>query len=191
MRIGYIRVSTVEQNTIRQEVLMRELGVDELFIDKASGKNMDRPELQRMLEYVRKGDTVIVESISRFARNTRDLLELVERLTTKEVEFVSKKEAIDTTTPTGKFMLTVFGAVAELEREYILQRQREGIAEAKRQGKYKGRPTDPLPQDFDRVVAHWRAGEITAKEAMRKLEMKPNTFYRRVRVNSVSNCTSS
>lgn len=184
MRIGYIRVSTVEQNTIRQEVLMRELGVDELFIDKASGKNMDRPELQRMLEYVRKGDTVIVESISRFARNTRDLLELVERLTGKEVEFVSKKEAIDTTTPTGKFMLTVFGAVAELEREYILQRQREGINEAKRQGKYKGRPADPLPQDFDRVVAHWRAGEITAKDAMRKLGMKPNTFYRRVRANA-------
>ena len=191
MRIGYIRVSTAEQNTIRQEVLMRELGVDELFIDKASGKNMDRPELQRMLEYVRKGDTVIVESISRFARNTRDLLELVERLTAKEVEFVSKKEAIDTTTPTGKFMLTVFGAVAELEREYILQRQREGIAEAKRQGKYKGRPADPLPQDFDRVVAHWRAGEITAKEAMRKLGMKPNTFYRRVRINDVSNWQSS
>lgn len=191
MRIGYIRVSTTEQNTIRQEVLMRELGVDELFIDKASGKNMDRPELQRMLEYVRKGDTVIVESISRFARNTRDLLELVERLTAKEVEFVSKKEAIDTTTPTGKFMLTVFGAVAELEREYILQRQREGIAEAKRQGKYKGRPADPLPPDFDRVVAHWRAGEITAKEAMRKLGMKPNTFYRRVRINDVSNWQSS
>ena len=81
MRIGYIRVSTAEQNTIRQEVLMRELEVDELFIDKASGKNLDRPELKRMLEYVRKGDTVIVKSISRFARNTRDLLELVERLT--------------------------------------------------------------------------------------------------------------
>ena len=92
-----------------------------------------------MMNYVRKGDTVIVESISRFARNTRDLLELVEQLTAKEVEFVSKKEAIDTTTPTGKFMLTVFAAVAELEREYILQRQREGIAIAKQQGKYRGR----------------------------------------------------
>ncbi len=127
MRIGYIRVSTQEQNTIRQEVLMRELGVDEVYIDRMSGKNTNRPELQRMMEYVRRGDTVIEDSISRFARNTRDLLELVERLTEKGVEFVSKKEAIDTTTPTGKFMLTVFGAVAELEREYILQRQREGI----------------------------------------------------------------
>ena len=120
MKIGYVRVSTQEQSTLRQEVLMRELGVDEVYIDRASGKNADRPELKKLMEYVRQGDTVIVESISRFARNTRDLLELVERLSEKRVEFVSKKEAIDTTTPTGKFMLTVFGAVAELEREYIL-----------------------------------------------------------------------
>ena len=111
MKIGYIRVSTEEQNTARQEVLLRELGVDEVFIDKASGKNADRQELTRMMEYVRRGDTVIVESISRFARNTRDLLDLVERLTEKHVEFVSRKEAIDTTTPTGKFMLTVFAAI--------------------------------------------------------------------------------
>lgn len=81
MKIGYIRVSTLEQNTIRQEVLMRELGVDELYIDKASGKSSDRPELRKMIQYVRKGDTVIVEAISRFARNTKDLLELVEQLT--------------------------------------------------------------------------------------------------------------
>ena len=139
MKIGYVRVSTEEQNTARQEIMLRELGVDELFIEKASGKNADRPELCRMMEYVRRGDTVIVESISRFARNTRDLLDLVERLTEKQVEFVSRKEAIDTTTPTGKFMLTVFAAVAELEREYILQRQREGIAIARAQGKYRGR----------------------------------------------------
>ena len=180
MKIGYIRVSTQEQNTIRQEVLMESLGVDEVYIDRMSGKNTNRPELQRMMEYVRRGDTVIVESISRFARNTRDLLELVERLTAKGVEFVSKKEAIDTTTPTGKFMLTIFGAVAELEREYILQRQREGIVIAKEQGKYTGRKAKQ-PPDFDRVVAQWRNGEISAVEAMRTLKMSKTTFYRRVR----------
>ena len=119
MKIGYVRVSTEEQNTARQEIMLRELGVDELFVDRASGKNADRPELNRMMNFVRRGDTVIVESISRFARNTRDLLDLVEQLIAKQVEFVSRKEAIDTTTPTGKFMLTVFAAVAELEREYI------------------------------------------------------------------------
>ena len=180
MKIGYIRVSTLEQNTMRQEVLMEALGVDEVYIDRMSGKNTNRPELQKMMEYVRKGDTVIVESISRFARNTRDLLELVEQLTAKGVEFVSKKEAIDTTTPTGKFMLTVFGAVAELEREYILQRQREGIAIAKEQGKYKGRKPIVSPE-FGQVTAKWRSGAITAAEAMRTLHMSKTTFYRRVK----------
>ena len=179
VKIGYIRVSTQEQNTIRQEVLMESLGVDEVYIDRMSGKNTNRPELQKMMEYVCKGDTVIVESISRFARNTRDLLELVERLTAKGVEFVSKKEAIDTTTPTGKFMLTVFGAVAELEREYILQRQREGIAIAKEQEKYKGRKPIVAPE-FEQVTAKWRSGAITAAEAMRMLHMSKTTFYRRV-----------
>ena len=180
MKIGYVRVSSQEQNTIRQEVLMEELGVEEIYIDRMSGKNADRPELQRMMEYVRKGDVVIVESISRFARNTRDLLDLVEQLTIAGVEFVSKKEVIDTTTPSGKFMLTVFGAVAELEREYILQRQREGIEIAKAKGVYKGRKPIRCP-DFPKVAALWREGTITATEAMRRLNMKPSTFYRKVR----------
>lgn len=180
LKIGYIRVSTQEQNTIRQEILMESLGVDEVFIDRMSGKNTNRPELQKMMEYVRRGDMVIVESISRFARNTRDLLELVEQLTKKGVEFVSKKEAIDTTTATGKFMLTIFGAVAELEREYILQRQKEGIAAAKELGKYKGRK--PIqPTNFDKVVAQWQNGEITATEAMKILKLSKTTFYRKVK----------
>ena len=181
MKIGYVRVSTEEQNTARQEIMLRELGVDELFIDKASGKNADRPELRRMMEYVRHGDTVIVESISRFARNTRDLLDLVERLTEKQVEFVSRKEAIDTTTPTGKFMLTVFAAVAELEREYILQRQREGIAIAKAQSKYHGKAAKDYP-DFERIVARWRSGEITAVQAMNLLGMSKTRFYARAKL---------
>lgn len=178
MKIGYVRVSTEEQNTMRQEVLFQELGVDEIFIDKASGKNTNRPELARMMEFVRKGDQVIVESISRFARNTKDLLDLVEKLTAKEVEFVSKKECIDTSTPTGKFMLTVFGAVAELEREYILQRQREGIAIAKSDGKYKGRKAIEHPQ-FDKVITQWKNGELTTVDAMKQLNMSKTTFYRR------------
>lgn len=148
---------------------MQELSVDEVYIDRLSGKNTDRPELKKMMDYVRKGDTVIVESISRFARNTRDLLVLIEKLTEKGVEFVSRKEAIDTTTPTEKFMLTVFGAVAELEREYILQRQREGIAIAKAQGKYTGRKSIER-SNFDAVEKLWRAGTISAAEAMRRLD---------------------
>jgi DNA invertase Pin-like site-specific DNA recombinase len=180
LKVGYIRVSTTEQNTIRQEVLMQELGVEQIYIDKASGKNTNRPELNRMLEYVRAGDIVICESISRFARNTRDLLELVERLTAKGVEFISKKENINTTTPTGKFMLTIFGAVAELEREYILQRQREGIAIAKQEGKYIGRKAI-IHADFNKVVKKWRSGELTAVQAMKKLNMSKTTFYRNIK----------
>lgn len=180
LKIGYIRISTTDQNTARQEVMMKELGVEQVFIDRMSGKNTDRPELKRMMNFVREGDVVIVESISRFARNTKDLLELVDQLAEKQVEFISKKEAIDTTTPTGKFMLTVFGAVAELEREYILQRQKEGIAIAKQNGVYKGRKPIEHPK-FREVVAIWKEGEITATEAMKRLDMKPSTFYRKVK----------
>ena len=180
MQVGYIRISTPEQNTARQEVLMQELGVEKVFIDRMSGKNTDRPQLKQMLSFVRQGDTVIVESISRFARNTRDLLELVEQLAAKGVEFVSRKEQIDTTTPTGKFMLTVFGAVAELEREYILQRQAEGISIAKANGVYKGRKPIVRPE-FETITAMWKSGRITAVEAMKRLNMKPSTFYRKVR----------
>lgn len=180
MKIGYIRISTTEQNTARQEVLMQQLGVEQIFIDRMSGKSLDRPELQKMMGFVRQGDTVVVESISRFARNTRDLLELISRLNAKEVNFVSQKEALDTTTPSGRFMLTIFGAVAELEREYILQRQREGIAIAKTNGAYKGRKPIERPE-FAVIVRQWRQGRMTAVEAMRKLDMKPSTFYRKAK----------
>ena len=180
MKIGYIRISTTNQNTARQEVLMQELGVEQVYIDRMSGKNTDRPELKRMLGFVREGDVVIVESISRFARNTKDLLELVEQLTLKQVEFISKKEAIDTSTPTGKFMLTVFGAVAELEREYILQRQAEGIAIAKANGVYKGRKPIDCP-DFDRVFEQVQSGIISATRGWELLGISKSSWYRRVR----------
>lgn len=182
MKVGYIRTSTVEQNTARQEVLMQELGVKKVFVDQLSGKNTERPQLQAMINYVRDGDTVIVESISRFARNTKDLLELVEQLKEKNVTFISKKETIDTNTASGQFMLTVFGAIAQLERDYILDRQREGVAIAKANGKYKGRQAIEVDKKaFESVYKAWRAGEITAKKAMQRLDLKPNTFYRRVK----------
>jgi len=183
MKVGYIRVSTVEQNTARQEVLLEELGVSRVYIDKMSGKSADRPKLKEMLEFVREGDMVVVESISRFARNTRDLLELVDMLTEKGVEFISKKENIDTTTPAGKFMLTVFAAVAELERGYILDRQREGIAIAKSEGKYKGRPPKKIDEDlWNELYIRWKKGEITAVEFMKKVGLRKSAFYERVKM---------
>ena len=179
MKVGYVRVSTQGQNTARQEVLMQELGVEKVFLDKQSGKDTARPELKKMMEFVREGDVVIVESISRFARCTRDLLELVEQLSRKGVAFVSKKEALDTSTPSGRFVLTIFGAIAQLERESILQRQKEGIAIAKAQGKYTGRPPKAYP-DLEAVLDAWRRGEISVGQARKHLGVSKSTFYRLV-----------
>ena len=182
MRVGYVRCSTVEQNEARQMKMMEGQEVEKVFADKASAKNIDRAGFKAMMDFVREGDTVIVESISRIARNTRDLLTIVATLTEKSVEFVSLKENIDTTTPHGRFMLTVFGALAELERENILERQREGIEIAKSEGKYKGRkPVAVDETKFRAVCARWRAGKITATAAMQEVGLKPNTFYRRVK----------
>lgn len=182
MRIGYIRCSTVEQNEARQVKMMEAQQAERLFIDKASGKNTNRAAFQEMMDYVRAGDVVITESISRIARNTRDLLSIISDLTARQVEFISLKESIDTTTPQGRFMLTVFGALAELERESILERQREGIEIAKGAGKYKGRkPLEVDERQFKQVCARWRAGEITATDAMKETGLKANTFYRRVK----------
>lgn len=182
MKVGYVRVSTEEQNTIRQEVLMRELGVDKIFIDKASGKNTARKELQNMLQFVRVGDTVIVESYSRLARSTRDLLDIVETLKSKGVEFISKKEAIDTCTPAGRLMLTIFAGLYQFERESTLERQAEGIKEAKKAGKYKGRK--PIAVDWDKfgkLYTEWKAGKMTAVAMQKALSLTAPTFYRRVK----------
>ena len=186
MKIGYVRVSTKEQNTARQEELMKLLEVDRVYIDKMSGKDMERPFLQEMMNFVREGDSVVVESISRFARNTKDLLELTEQLNSKHVQFISQKENIDTNTPAGKFMLTIFGAVAELEREYIRQRQREGIEIAKQQKKYKGRPAKQL-DTFDEIYQQWKSGNITATFASEQLNVSRSTFYRKVTTYEVDN----
>ena len=181
MKVAYIRVSTEDQNTARQEEAIRNLGVEKAFIEKVSGKNMDRPQLKTMLDYVREGDTLIVESYSRLGRNTKDLLSIVEELEKKGVAFVSLKENIDTSTPQGKLMLTIFAGLAQFERECTLQRQKEGIAIAKAEGKYKGRKPVAIPDNWNEVVDLWRTGEITAKVAQKKLGMTSATFYRKIR----------
>lgn len=181
MKIGYVRCSTKDQNPERQEALMQKLGVEKVFIDMLSGKDTNRPQLQAMLDYIREGDTVIVESFSRLARNTRDLLEITDKMREKGVEFISQKESIDTKTPVGKALLTILGAISELEREYILERQAEGIAIKKQKGEYRGRvPIKVDEKKFEQEYKLWRSGQITAKLAMEHLGLKPNTFYRRV-----------
>ena len=184
MLLGYIRVSTVEQNEERQTRALLERGVEKenLYIDKQSGKNADREQLKALLAFCRKGDVVITESISRIARNTRDFYNILDVLEEKEVSFKSAKEEIDTKTPRGRFMLNIFASLAELEREMIVERVREGVAIAKEQGKYKGRQKKAIDEEkLKRVCARWRAGEITARQAMKEVGLKSNTFYRRVK----------
>lgn len=181
MKVGYIRVSTAEQNTARQVELLTKYGVDKVFEDKKSGKDKNRPGLQEMMSFIREGDTVIVESISRLARSTKDLLSLVDQFREKNVEFVSLKESIDTTTPQGRFALTIFGALSELEREQIRERQAEGIAIAKAEGKYKGRkPIEIDEKLFEAEYRAWKNGDTSPKFIMKRLGLKPATFYRRV-----------
>ena len=182
-RYGYIRVSSTDQNEDRQIIAMKQAKVpkDNIYIDKQSGKNTKRPELQRLLSAVKTGDSITVEAISRFARNTRDLLSLIDKLNEKGVEFISLKEYIDTTTPTGRFTLTIFGAVAELEREYILQRQAEGIAAAKARGVHLGRPIKKPPENFGVLVKEWERGKLPLTEVLKQTGLKEATFYRRLR----------
>ena len=180
MKVAYIRVSTEEQNTARQEEAMKAQGVERVYIEKISGKNTERPQLKAMLDFVREGDTVIVESYSRLARSTADLLNIIGELDSKHVSFVSLKENIDTTTPQGKLMMTIFAGISQFERECLLQRQAEGIAIAKAEGKYKGRTPAPIPDNWDDVYKMWHDGVITAVEAQKRTGLKPNTFYRLV-----------
>lgn len=181
-RIGYIRVSTEHQETARQQEIMDNYRVERIFSEKLSGANTERPQLKAMLEYIREGDVLYVESISRLGRSTKDLLNIIDTLTDKNVTLISNKENIDTDTPTGKFMLTVFAALSQLEREQLKQRQREGIEIAKAQGKYTGRK--PIPTDwtrFGQLYGEWKSKNITGRDFMRRMDMSANTFYRRVR----------
>jgi len=181
--IGYIRVSSEDQNLARQEVALKDFGCTKLFADKISGKDKNRPELRRMLDYIREDDTVVVESISRLARSTRDLLDIVDIFNDKRVSFVSLKEQIDTNTPQGKFVLTIFAALSELERDYIRQRQAEGIAIAKKEGKYKGRKPIPIDQtELEGLIDRWKRGEIKQAYICKKLGISRSTLARKIRV---------
>ena len=182
MIVGYVRVSTQEQNEARQLEAMKAYGAERIFSEKVSGKNANRPQLKAMLDFVRSGDTLVVESYSRLARSTFDLLTIIGKLDEKGVAFVSLKESIDTASPQGRLMLTIFAGLAQFERECILERQREGIECAKKAGRYKGRKPIDRPENWDAVIKAWKDGEITAVVAQRKLNLTPATFYRKVRV---------
>lgn len=183
MIVAYTRVSTAGQSTLRQDVLIQEHHVEKLFTEKVSGKDRNRPELRKMLDFVREGDAIVIESISRLARSTRDFLNILDELEKKQVALVSLKEKIDTSTPTGRFLVSVLAALAQLEREQILIRQQEGITAQKSAGIYTGgRPRIDVNQKlFNSVVQRWESGEITAVQAMNELSLKKSTFYRLIK----------
>ena len=165
--IAYVRVSTVEQNEARQREALEKYEIDRWFVEKASGKDTNRPKLQEMLEYVREDDTVYVEEFSRLGRSTADLLSIVQRIENAGAKFISTKENFDTSTPAGRLQMTMMAAIAEFERAMILERQREGIAIAKREGKYKGRKAVSVPnigEYYQRYMSRQGTKASIAKE---------------------------
>jgi len=178
--IAYVRVSSVDQNEARQkEGLGKKYEIDKWFTEKISGKDMNRPQLKAMLDYVREGDTVYVLEFSRLARSTKDLLTIVEQLQSKGVNIVSDKENIDSRTATGKLMLTMIGAIAEFERQTILDRQREGIAIAKEQGKYRGGQVKRIDSDtFDKEYKKYSERAINKRQLAENLKISRPTLDR-------------
>ena len=177
MKVAYVRVSTAEQNEARQVEALEKHGIEKWYIEKVSGKDTNRPKLKEMLDFVREDDVVYIHDFSRLARSTKDLLEIVEKLKEKKVSLVSNKENIDTSTPTGKLMLTMIGAIAEFERQNLLERQREGIEIAKREGKFKGGQVKRIDQvTFDRVYKKYQTRQINKKEMAEELKISRPTL---------------
>jgi len=182
-KVGYIRVSTIEQNTDRQ---LEGVDLDRIFMDKASGKDTQRPELERLLAYVREGDTVIVHSMDRLARNLDDLRRLVQHLTQRGVRIEFLKEHLTFTgedSPMSHLMLSVMGAFAEFERALIRERQREGIALAKARGAYRGRKKALSQEKIQELRKRVASGEAKAAVA-RALGISRETLYQYLKMKA-------
>lgn len=177
MKVAYIRVSSLDQNTARQEQALKEYGIEKFFIEKVSGKNMARPELQKCMEFCREGDYCYCVDFSRLARSTQDLLSICELLQSKGVHLVSLKENFDTSTPQGRLMLTIIAAINTFERENILERQREGIAIAKLEGKYKGRKPVEV-EDFEPYYTDYMQRKYNKTQLAKKLKVSRPTLNR-------------
>ncbi|MBJ8107590.1 MULTISPECIES: recombinase family protein [Bacillus cereus group] len=184
MKFGYMRVSTIDQNLDRQEQQLKEAGCERIFFEKITGVKRDRPELNRMLEFLRQGDTVVVTDLTRLSRSTKDLIEIAELISQKGVNLKSLKEAwLDTTTAHGKMLFTVFAGIAQFERDLTSERTKEGIKAAKKRGKHPGRPkTDEekvnyalylIDQGMNRTDAAEKAG-ISRMTLYRKIQQKDN-----------------
>jgi DNA invertase Pin-like site-specific DNA recombinase len=181
MNIAYVRVSTVDQNEGRQLEGLKKYDIEKWFTEKVSAKDTNRYQFKSMLDFAREGDTIFVWDFSRLARSTKDLLDIVEQLQKKGIHLKSIKENLDTSTPTGKLMLTMIGAINEFERANTLERQKEGIALAKKEGKYKGRKQINFPDNWTEIYNKWKSRELTGAKAMEQLGLKRNTFYKLIK----------
>lgn len=193
MNIAYVRVSTVEQHEDRQIKELEKYNIEKWFIEKVSAKDTNRPELNNMMGFInnfyefnkrldnKQELTIYIKDFSRLARSTMDLLKIVQELNNKGIKLISIKESFDTSTPTGRLMLTMMAAINEFERTNMLERQREGIAIAKTKGAYKGRKKIDYPKNWKEVYEEWKQRKITGASAMKQLGLKRNTFYKLIK----------
>ena len=177
-KFAYVRVSLIEQNEARQLEALKDYRIHKIFVEKLSGKDLHRPLLMQLLDTVRDGDTIYVLDFSRLARNTKELLAVVEQLNNDGVTLISLKEKIDTSSAPGKLFLTILAAIYEFERTNGKERQMEGVAIAVKQGKYKGRKKIEKPNEWSDIFSQYMERKLTAEKAMEKLSIKRNTFYK-------------
>lgn len=177
---GYARVSTQQQDLIRQLDMLKKYNCTEILTEKMSGTKADRPELTRLKDKIRPGDTLVVESFSRLGRSTKDLIDLVEYFQSKEVKLISIKENFDTYTPQGKLMLTVFQAFSQFERDLIVQRTKEGLESARARGRKGGRPK-VKDKNIDKALKLYNSKEYSISEIVEMSGISQATLYRYIR----------
>src|SRR3984957_8344881 len=178
LKIGYARVSTLDQNLALQEDALKEAGCGKIFIEQMSGAVTDRPALGEALDYARSGDTLIVWKLDRLARSMKQLIETIEKLRLRNIGFRSLTEAIDTTTAQGVLVFHMFSALAEFERALIRERTRAGLAAAKRAGRRGGRPPKMTEDDLDVARTLLANPTITVADIADRLGVSPATLYR-------------
>jgi len=181
MKIGYARVSTQDQNLERQLDALNAAGCERIFNEKMTGTKSDRPELRTMLLTLREGDTLVVESFSRLSRSTKDLLAMVDKLSAMGVHLVSLKENLDTTTATGKLMLTMLSALSQFERDLIAERTIDGLKAARARGRHGGRPTVGTDKDKKQALAMYHANIMSCREIAKRFSVSLSTLNRWIR----------
>lgn len=181
MKIGYARVSTQDQNLDRQIDQLKAAGCDKIFKEKITGTKKDRPELEKLLDQLRPGDTVIISELTRLSRSTKDLFELVEIMSGKGADIKSLKESwLDTTTPQGKLMFTIFAGISQFERDLISQRTKEGLESARARGRNGGRPAKDNKK-IEMALKMYKEGKFTIPEITEATGVSRTTLYRYIK----------